>query len=446
MSGHDVSVRPHVTYGVHTYHKSFGANELAQHLPLQKANELAFYIHSGMGEHAGSLTSMRVRRNAIPIAEVPENHAGVLIRLLERAKGSRLVITLEVESTSEDGQESGQQLVIETIEPRVQKSIAILGRDESLYVETAPEKHTSAQTIRSARTIRSSVGDIRSAIRDVLLEEQSKIHLPETWEDLSRETSKRGLEAFMALQTATRNIRRDHEIEALVSAIAKRTGKAQSELRVTFEKAQARVAKITMPLIANLRTGAMADEIIDTVQLQLRQVGRDLDFSDVVEQVIKATRRREESVRSFVQQAFAAEGVSTLKSDDAPVREVDMTGASAGALEIKPGVVWSVDDPLAVGSPSPDMFNTTLSTDDPLAVGSPHPDMFSKVGDGSERLENATQEFFALNVGFYGMTAEAAAQQMSLPLPTADDLRRMPAVIARIDYFKRCHAKADASA
>lgn len=343
----DVRVRAKLTYTVTTYNvegAALGSQEIASGMRLSGANAIARAVH-GDQDQPGELTTLKFSKGEAAFDE-GSWLAGAHQALAKHAPGTLLL--LELPGTGQPSRVGVTFIIPET-------TVTAAAGDEK---------------------VSNPAQGVVDTLKDRLSREISRINLPERWEDLSRETTRRGLEAFMAIQMAGKEAWRDHEIEGMVNRIALRTGKAKIDLRRMIESAQERVAE------------AQRGE----------QVRADLN-----EREVHYCRNRAKGLTP--DQAARYAGYQHPYA------------ASAALLEANPRVKRRIAQ------------EQEKVQAEAVRVA------------GTQRLENASQEFFALNVGFYGMTVEEAAKQMSLPLPAADGLMAEPIVQERIKFFQRCNAR-----
>ncbi|UTC29165.1 hypothetical protein BAMBUS_00820 [Brevundimonas phage vB_BpoS-Bambus] len=358
MSGTDLRVRAHLTYSVTGYHRteSTGTSRVVgEGFTAEKANEIAAAVHA-VTDQPGDLTQMVV---------------------------SEMTFSLDRRDAPSWLAESYAHLAAQP-----EGSVYMLERLPASKVRLTKVKPSTAPAFKIDVTgfeIKSVLGNLQTVadtVKDSIMREISRINLPERWEDLSSETTRRGLEAFMAVQTVGKDAWRDHEIEALVTRIALRTGKAKIDLRRMFESAQERV-------------------------MEAKRI-----LADAVPTKAPLTSREEHYCKN------RAKGCTPHDAARYAGFLNDPTSAfNTALLENSPPIQARIAELITAKAPAE-------ATPQALPAG-------------AARLDNATQEFFALNIGFYGMTVEAAAKQMSLPLETADGLMEMPTVKARIKFFQR---------
>ncbi|UTC28720.1 hypothetical protein MARCHEWKA_02070 [Brevundimonas phage vB_BpoS-Marchewka] len=367
MSGTDLRVRAHITYSVTSYHetgKTGTSREAGSGFSLDSANAIAEALY-GVSSQPRALYQIAVNEQvhdtAQPSGAQPDWLASAAAWLALRPAGTLMTV-----ERVDAGDRMGTRLT--TYEP--------------VKTRSAPEVFTIKT---SGFDLKGGLGDLQSVadtVKDSIMREISRINLPERWEDLSSETTRRGLEAFMAVQTVGKDAWRDHEIEGMVNRIAQRTGKAKIDLRRMFENAQERVMEAKRIL---------ADAVPTTAPLTARE-----------EHYCKNRAKGCSPVVAARYAGYLSDWRSTF---------------NVGGLENSPPIQARIAELITAKAPAE-------ATPQALPAG-------------AARLDNATQEFFALNIGFYGMTVEAAAKQMSLPLETADGLMEMPTVKARIKFFQR---------
>lgn len=372
----DVRVRPHLTYSVTAYIETDvtgTSREVASGMTPDAANEIAKAVHNA-SDDPRHLTYFEVEQTEHNLygdtGDRPEWLGIADARLAGKGEGSAILI---------------EKLPNHRIRVTTAVAKGYRGRPQpSLAI--ASEVWAFQNPLEGRLT---QVEAVVASLKDNVIKEVGRLNLPERWEDLTRETTKRGLETFMAIQTAGKDVWRDHEVEALVDAIQKKTGKSKIALRSMFETAteKARAALTEVEQVVKDAAGSTFEQ----------------DLGDLTEQERLYCRHR-----------------STGMKPIAAAKAAGYTEDSAHTLESTATIRRVI---------------TAMMAEKPQA------DVGSGAGtNGSWRLENATQEFFALNVGFYGMTVEDAATQMSLPLATAEGLMQMPSVSARIAFFQRCRA------
>ncbi|USN13880.1 hypothetical protein KABACHOK_00430 [Brevundimonas phage vB_BpoS-Kabachok] len=356
MSGTDLRVRAHLTYSVTSYQdtgKTGTSREVGSGFTADVANEIAEAVHA-VADAPRDLTLVDVTDATYEIAKAAH-------------RVSQIVDAPE-----------GTAYLIERLSPR-----------QVRLTEVTPQtqRYTIDATVLDLKSSLGNLQTVADTVKDSIMREISRINLPERWDDLSSETTRRGLEAFMAVQTVGKDAWRDHEIEGMVNRIAQRTGKAKVDLRRMFENAQERV-------------------------MEAKRI-----LADAVPTKAPLTAREEHYCKNRAKGCTPHDAARYAGFLNDPT-----SSFNTALLENSPPIQARIAELITAKAPA--ATPTTAQTPP----------------NGSYRLDNATQEFFAMNIGFYGMTVEAAAKQMSLPLETADGLMQMPSVEARIKFFQRCAA------
>ncbi|USN14575.1 hypothetical protein DOMOVOI_01000 [Brevundimonas phage vB_BpoS-Domovoi] len=378
MSGTDLRVRAHITYSVTSYEdtgKTGTSRTVGSGFPLDSANEVAAAVFAAADtprELYQIAVDEKVHDVTLPDDTRPDWLADASHWLALRPPGTLVT----VERVGPDDRMHARLSIYEPVKSR-----------PGLRLDT-----TGFEIKSTLSSVESAIGSVADTVKDSIMREISRINLPERWDDLSSETTRRGLEAFMAVQTVGKDAWRDHEIEGMVNRIAQRTGKAKVDLRRMFENAQERV-------------------------MEAKRI-----LADAVPTKAPLTAREEHYCKNRAKGCTphdAARYAGFLNDPTSPFNTALLENSPPIQVRIAE-LVEKVE--FQVGA----------------AVWEVPADKAPK--NGSYRLDNATQEFFAMNIGFYGMTVEAAAKQMSLPLETADGLMQMPSVEARIKFFQRCAA------
>lgn len=393
----DVRVRAHTTYSVTEFTQgdyASGSRELASNISLDSANTVAKALFAQASDQ-NALVLLTAHEQVVDARHSPFT-AALVEALRVRPNGTELRVVLD-ERTS-NRQYPGARMT--WVEPVRSSPVQNLTRESGIYM-----RFDGLGKVMDL----SKAGAIAATVRENIATELVRLNLPETLSDLSRETSKRGIEAFIAVQASAKEHWPEHEIEAMLAAIAKKTGKAKIDLRSVFEQAQARVRKAKAQVNAQttVREEDTASEGLTVREeaycrkradgLGPRAAARAADYSHP-EVVIEALEQ-EPKIKARIAELMAVSVSLSALEESGSIRQ-----AAERAR-------WDEDDANRAAA---------------------------------KPLSNATEEFFALNVGFYGMSVDQAAAQMSLPLGVGDSLIENDAVSKRIAYLRTCRPGGEA--